>query len=202
MLTPATNDVKESIIQESTRLFLANGFRGTSVKQITEAVGIGRGTLYWYFKSKEEILEVIFRKFEKEFLDGFIDAVNNCTGDFAAKYKIFHKFTTEFARDNRDLSLAFNSLLTEIIGTSTEGEKIVREIWERYRKFIEELLDEGKKDGYVDQHIDSTLYAHIIVANQTGMLVQWFVYGNRLDARAFAKTFQTFLLDGILKEKR
>lgn len=202
MLTPATNDVKESIIQESTRLFLANGFRGTSVKQITEAVGIGRGTLYWYFKSKEEILEVIFRKFEKEFLDGFIDAVNNCTGDFAAKYKIFHKFTTEFARDNRNLSLAFNSLLTEIIGTSTEGEKIVREIWERYRKFIEELLDEGKKDGYVDQHIDSTLYAHIIVANQTGMLVQWFVYGNRLDARAFAKTFQTFLLDGILKEKR
>lgn len=202
MLTPATNDVKESIIQESTRLFLANGFRGTSVKQITEAVGIGRGTLYWYFKSKEEILEVIFRKFEREFVDGFIDAVNNCTGDFAAKYKIFHKFTTEFARDNRDLSLAFNSLLTEIIGTSTEGEKIVREIWERYRKFIEELLDEGKKDGYVDQHIDSTLYAHIIVANQTGMLVQWFVYGNRLDARAFAKTFQTFLLDGIFKEKR
>ncbi len=202
MLTTATNDVKESIILESTRLFLANGYRGTSVKQITEAVGIGRGTLYWHFKSKEEILEVIFRKFEREFLDGFIDAVHNCTGDFVAKYKAFHKFTTEFARDNRNLSLAFNTLLTEIIGTSTEGEKIVREIWERYRKFIEELLNDGKKDGYVDKNIDSTLYAHIIVANQTGMLVQWFVYGNRLDARGFAKTFQTFLLDGILREKR
>jgi len=53
----AASDVKETIIRESTRLFLANGFRGTSVKQITEAAGIGRGTLYWYFKSKEEILD-------------------------------------------------------------------------------------------------------------------------------------------------
>jgi AcrR family transcriptional regulator len=83
-------DVKEIIIKESTRLFLANGFRGTSVKQITEAAGIGRGTLYWYFKSKEEILESIFRKFEREFVDGFIEAVQNCDGDFIAKYKTFH----------------------------------------------------------------------------------------------------------------
>jgi AcrR family transcriptional regulator len=65
------SDVKETIIRESTRLFLANGFRGTSVKQITEAAGIGRGTLYWYFKSKEEILDSIFRKFDMN-LEGFM----------------------------------------------------------------------------------------------------------------------------------
>ena len=74
----ATSDLKETIIRESTRLFLANGFRGTSVKQITEAVGIGKGTLYWYFKSKEEILETVLRKFEREFVEGFMWAVLAC----------------------------------------------------------------------------------------------------------------------------
>ena len=92
-----TSDVKETIIRESTRLFLANGYRGTSVKQITEAAGIGRGTLYWYFKSKEEILESIFRKFERGFVEGLMGAVRNCDGDFIAKYKVFHRFATEFA---------------------------------------------------------------------------------------------------------
>ena len=55
----AVSDVKETVIRESARLFLANGFRGTSVKQITEAAGIGRGTLYWYFKSKDEIITAV-----------------------------------------------------------------------------------------------------------------------------------------------
>ena len=78
-------DPKETIIKESTKLFLANGFRGTSVKQITEAAGIGRGTLYWYFKSKEEVLESVFRNFEREFVEGFMKAVQRCIGDFIAK---------------------------------------------------------------------------------------------------------------------
>ncbi|MBI5248325.1 MAG: TetR/AcrR family transcriptional regulator, partial [Desulfomonile tiedjei] len=136
MNASTTSDVKESIIRESTRLFLANGFRGTSVKEITEAAGIGRGTLYWYFKSKEEILESVFRKFEQEFLEGFMEVVQKCDGDFIAKYKIFHKFATEFARDNRDLSLAFNTLLNEIVGTDTECERVAKAIWERYRLFL------------------------------------------------------------------
>jgi AcrR family transcriptional regulator len=69
-------DIKETIIAESTKLFLANGFRGTSVKEITQAAGIARGTLYWYFKSKDEILVTIFKKFETEFLNGLIAAIS------------------------------------------------------------------------------------------------------------------------------
>ena len=97
-----TSDVKETIIQESIKLFLSHGYQGTSVKEITEAAGIGRGTLYWYFKSKDEILISIFKKWEEEFVQGLIKAVRNHEGDFIAKYKVFHKYSTEFARDQRD----------------------------------------------------------------------------------------------------
>jgi AcrR family transcriptional regulator len=193
-----TTDVKETIIRESTRLFLANGFRGTSVKEITQAAGIGRGTLYWYFKSKEEILESVFRKFERGFVDGITEAVERCKGDFVAKYKVFHKYATEFARDNRELSLAFNTLLNEIVGTNTECEKLARAIWERYRFFFEKMLEEGKREGSVGPHIDAALYAHIVVAAHTGMLVQWFVHGRSLDVRTFVTTFRDILLEAIL----
>jgi len=36
------SDVEETISRESRKLFLTNGFRGTSVKKITKAAGIGR----------------------------------------------------------------------------------------------------------------------------------------------------------------
>jgi AcrR family transcriptional regulator len=191
------SDVKETIIKESTRLFLANGFRGTSVKQITEAVGIGRGTLYWYFKSKEEILESIFRKFEREFVEGFMKAVQSCNGDFIAKYKVFHRFATEYARDNRDLALASNTLMSEIVGSNTEAERITKAIWERYRLFLEGMLEDGKREGTVPAEADSVVYAHVIIASHTGMLVQWFVNGESFDVPAFVRTVRNFLLKGI-----
>lgn len=191
------SDVKEAIVRESTKLFLANGYRGTSVKEITEAAGIGRGTLYWYFKSKDEVLESIFEKFELEFLDGLIAVVHGCEGDFTAKYKAYHKYATEFARDNRDLSIAFTTLLNETVGSNTEAERMVKAIYAKYQKFIEGMLEDGKTDGSVMAEIDSAIYANVIIANHTGMLVQWFVNGDSLDARAFVRASRDLILKGV-----
>jgi len=196
MGNPKTGDVRETIIKESTRLFLANGFRGTSVKEITEAAGIGRGTLYWYFKSKDEILESIFLKFQRIFVEGLINAVGNCEGDFVAKYRVFHKFGTEFARDHRDLALASATLLNEILGSKTEAETLVKSIYHRYRHFVEKMLEDGKKEGTVHESVNTALYAHIICASHAGMLVQWFLHEDSLDVGSFVKTFRDLILRG------
>lgn len=188
------SDVKEIIIRESIKLFLANGFTGTSVEEITKAAGIGKGTLYWYFKSKDEILQSIFRRWERDFVDALAEAVSECDGNFVAKYKVFHKVATEFARDKRELALASNALLNEIVGTNTESEKLVKAIYEKYRRVVEKMLEDGKGDGLVRPELDSKLYSHIIVACHTGMLVQWFVSGDSLDVRPFVRTFRDFIL--------
>jgi TetR/AcrR family fatty acid metabolism transcriptional regulator len=187
-------DVKELILRESTRLFLANGFKGTSVEEITKAAGVGKGTLYWYFKSKDEILLNIFRRFEHNFVDALIRAVSECDGNFISKYKIFHKVATEFARDDRDLALASNALLNEIVGTNTESEEVVRAIYEKYRRFVEKMLEDGKEDGSVNPELDTVLYSHVVNACHAGMLVQWFLGGESLDVRAFVRTFRDAIL--------
>ncbi|OPY60280.1 MAG: Fatty acid metabolism regulator protein [Syntrophorhabdaceae bacterium PtaU1.Bin034] len=200
MNEPKTSDVREAIIEESIRLFLANGFRGTSVKEITEAAGIGRGTLYWYFKSKDEILESIFRKFEREFVEGLINAVESCEGDFIAKYRVFHKVGTEFARDQRELALASTTLLSEVLGSNTENEKVVRSIYGRYRHFVESMLEEGKREGKVRTDLDTSLYAHVICAGHAGMLVQWFLNEGELDVGNFVRIFRDMILKGATAE--
>ncbi len=50
---------KEKIIDEALTLFSTKGFKGTSVKNIAEAVGIKDASLYKHFKSKQEILDTV-----------------------------------------------------------------------------------------------------------------------------------------------
>jgi len=111
-------------------------------------------------------------------------AVQSCNGDFIAKYKTFHRYVAAFARDNRDLSLAFNTLMSEIVGTNTEGERVTKEIWKRYRLFLEGMLEDGKREGTVPAEVDSQVCAHVIMATQAGMLVEWFVNGESFDVPA------------------
>ncbi len=191
-----TSDVKETIIDESIKLFLACGFLGTSVKEITEAAGVARGTLYWYFKSKDEILDAILKKFESEFLDGLIAKVGDVEGDFPAKYRAFHKYATEFARDNRELALVFNALLNEIVGSNRPAEIELKAIYEKYRSFLEGMLEEGKRDGSVKNDLNSETYAHLIIASHSGMLMEWFVSNESFDVGDFVRTFRDVILKG------
>lgn len=50
---------KEEILDAAEKLFAAKGFDNTSTGDILDAVGIARGTLYYHFKSKEEILDSV-----------------------------------------------------------------------------------------------------------------------------------------------
>lgn len=57
---------KQEILDAAERLFASKGFDNTSISDILEETGIARGTLYYHFKSKEELLDaVIERMIEK-----------------------------------------------------------------------------------------------------------------------------------------
>lgn len=53
---------KERIIEEALTLFSRQGYKGTSVKQIAEAVGIKDSSLYKHFRSKKEIFDTIIKQ--------------------------------------------------------------------------------------------------------------------------------------------
>lgn len=53
---------KEEILDAAEKLFATKGFDNTSTGDILDAVGIARGTLYYHFKSKEEILDGVIER--------------------------------------------------------------------------------------------------------------------------------------------
>ena len=64
---------KEEILDVAERFFATKGFDNTSTNDILKEVGIARGTLYYHFKSKEDIL------------DGVIERMTRCLMASAAR---------------------------------------------------------------------------------------------------------------------
>jgi len=52
-------DMPERILEEATRLFVANGYVGISMREISEAVGVSKAGLYYHFKDKEALFMAI-----------------------------------------------------------------------------------------------------------------------------------------------
>jgi AcrR family transcriptional regulator len=60
---------KNEILDAADMLFTQKGFDGTSTNDILEAVGIARGTLYYHFKSKEDIMDSLIDRYSSSLLN-------------------------------------------------------------------------------------------------------------------------------------
>lgn len=68
---------KKEIMETAMKLFIENGYEETPVSLIISNIGISKGTFYYYFKSKEELLDEIVRERSLKIMDALIPIVND-----------------------------------------------------------------------------------------------------------------------------
>lgn len=67
-IVKTAEDRKNEILDVAEELFASQGFEATSTNEILQRIGIARGTLYYHFKSKEEILDAMIERMEAELI--------------------------------------------------------------------------------------------------------------------------------------
>ncbi len=65
-LTQRGKERRAQIIEYATQRFAADGYHPTSVADIVDGLGVGKGVFYWYFASKEELFVEILRTAQRE----------------------------------------------------------------------------------------------------------------------------------------
>jgi AcrR family transcriptional regulator len=87
------NEKKQSIFQASLKLFVENGFHGTSTSEIARTAGVATGTIFHYFKTKEELINSLYLHTKE-------DMLNEISGTYNDK--------TTFKENIKDLWLRFS----------------------------------------------------------------------------------------------
>ncbi|WP_455538547.1 TetR/AcrR family transcriptional regulator [Terrisporobacter sp.] len=85
--TTTINDIEKNILMVSTKLFIDQGYDKTTIRQIAEAAGMGRGHLYYYFRKKEDILIHIFKQIINKIYDDVIERSND-TNEILLSYAL------------------------------------------------------------------------------------------------------------------
>jgi AcrR family transcriptional regulator len=189
--------VKESIVQESISLFEKKGFSETSIQDIVEALGVTKGTFYYYFNSKEELLMDIHLIYINKILHEqqlmFANQSKNCKEKLLEVAKLLISSIENqgasarvFFREMRNLN---EEHLTEII-----------EKRDQFRRNVQKLVEEGIQQGEfrADLQPDIVTFGVLGICNWSYF---WFNPNGQVKDEEVAAIFVEMLLNGIQPPK-
>ena len=193
-----SQETASKIFHQAMRLFLAKGYHGSSIDDITRAAGITKGALYWHFKSKEDLLNKIIEEFEKRFIDQMIHVVKDVDGGALDKFEKYVRFNSAFAYYNQELCVSFTALAAELVGAHHVVEAPIRRIYKKYQSFLSDLIVQGQREKVFRKDIDPKLAGLVIIAFHDGILLQWWMNRDKIDGKAYVNTFKKNILEGLM----
>jgi AcrR family transcriptional regulator len=195
-------NMRDRIVDKGIKLFLKTSFKATSIQHITESLGITKGAFYWHFKSKDELLLTIIEKYSNDFLERLYAYMEAFEGDFIKRFREYHKYINEYAREHGEFCVLFVTLAAEMAGSRTEGERRIKGVYKKYHDFISSLLISGKTEGFFPGEYDVALNAHITIAIHSGILLQWHMNKREIDGPILARTYRDIILYGMVTKNR
>lgn len=149
---------RHEIFHQVVNIFLKNGFQETSMREIAEAAGLGKSTLYDYFRTKDEILVYFF---EDQLNDMTEEAQKIAMQNLSADKRLRQIMETyiENLQANKNL---FLKLSIESQRLRIESQKQIQEKRHAYQDLIRALIDEGIREG-VFRKVNSLLAARLLI---------------------------------------
>jgi AcrR family transcriptional regulator len=185
--------VKEKITEFSIQLFEKQGFSETSIQDIVDSIGVTKGTFYYYFSSKEELLMDIHLGYIDEMLklqlEIFEDPHKTCKEKlFEVVFMLIRKIKSQgssakiFFREMQNLN---EERLAKIIPKR-----------DQFRLNLEALIQDGINKGEFRPDLNAPIITFGILG-MTNWSYQWFNPSGKASEKEVAETFVEMMLKGI-----
>ncbi|SEN15943.1 DNA-binding transcriptional regulator, AcrR family [Mesobacillus persicus] len=185
--------VKEKITEQSIRLFEKKGFSETSIQDIVDSLGVTKGTFYYYFSSKEELLMDIHYKYIKNLVENQEKILHNDKNNCKAKLsEIVHMLIGNIDIQGQSAKIFFR----EMKNLKPEHLEKIIPLRDQFRINIEELIKKGIEKGEFKNHLNAPIIA-LGILGVTNWSYQWFKTGGSMSAKEVSDMFVDMILNGI-----
>lgn len=90
---PDIDNRRKDLLDCAEKFFFEKGYEQTSVNDIVNSIDVSKGTFYYYFTSKEEILDEILKRIVISIKDELLDVLDESGRDAIAKTNLFFKIS-------------------------------------------------------------------------------------------------------------
>ncbi|HEY3817588.1 MAG TPA: TetR/AcrR family transcriptional regulator [Polyangiaceae bacterium] len=164
-----TGDKRERILDAAVRVFAKKGFHATRVSEVAKAAGVADGTIYLYFKSKDQLLVSLFEDRVERLLT-FLEKELPATAGAAEKLRRIIELQLGLLEGERDLA----EVITVILRQST---KLMKEYaapkFTSYLDAIARVVADGQASGELRGDVSPHLAARAIFGALDGITMTW-----------------------------
>jgi len=188
---------KLRIIEAGAKVFAERGYYKTKMEDIAKVLGVSKGAIYQYFKSKEQLFFAVFEfilEFQKDEMISIIlsdDPLQIATSEF---------FEMKISR-----SLETRSFGRDLFFEAARNEKLRARMTEFYEKSFNELtshVEKMKKQGVIKRDADVGVLWRGLAALRDGLINSIFFGANVSDAKKTWESVATIILREIITEDK
>lgn len=188
------NKTKRKIFECSMKLFAEKGYDATSVEDITAFSGIAKGTLYYHFEKKEDILNILLEEGMNLLKNSIQIKTKNCnTALEKIKAVILIQIKVTVKYEN-----FLNIVFSQMWGKDEKSIKCKNFVYE-YIKLLEDIIEEGIKSGeFLEGNVQAL--ASGIFGVTCSSLIYRMKIGEETNVNEIYKGFINTVIRGISKK--
>jgi len=159
-------ELREKIMQSAMENFAKDGFDRTRMEDIATAAGLAKGTLYLYFKNKEDLFYAI--------CDHNLEELRNQLSRLFNRRENIILDAERFYDEYQKGSIGGDTIWFEMIALSTRSPKLKKILAENQRKVyqvVKEFLKKQIDRGFLTEDIDIDIVASTLIALYNGLVI-------------------------------
>jgi TetR/AcrR family fatty acid metabolism transcriptional regulator len=186
-------DKYQRILESAVKVFAERGFHESTISQIAKEAGVADGTIYLYFKNKEDILVHFFNFKTRQVFTLFREAVNGAEAAEGKLRNLIHRHLVEFQQD-RHMAILYQA---ETHRTNRLAENQIREMSKLYLDLVAEIVERGQQEGAIRRDLYVGLVKRLIIGAVDEVINTWLHSDGNYDLPSMADPLVDLLFRGI-----
>jgi AcrR family transcriptional regulator len=198
----ARGDKRSRLVEAARAVFAEKGYASTRVADIAERAAVGKGTVYEYFSSKEELLFAVFESINAQ-ISTRIDSAFAAGGSSEQQLHNLLRLAAEVTSEQVDLQPVILDFWAASRGKEFEEayRQAVVSSYTLFRNLITDFIRDAQRQGEFTATIDAEALAATIVATVDGLGIQLF-FDRSLDLHRITEAFGRLLHQHLTLESK
>ena len=189
----ASGDKRDAILRAATKVFAQHGYFQSQVADVAKVAGVAAGTVYLYFKGKDDLLVSIFERSMREVLAEGRAAIEGIADPAERLRQLAHLHLGRLGRD-RSLAVVFQVELRQSVKFM---ERFSESFLQDYFKLIRQAIADGQQRGAFRKDLSATTATKIFFGALDEMATNWVLSRRKYDLSAEAEAVVDLFINGV-----